>query len=48
MSRLDLRKTLGPLYAASARTVTEVDVPAFTFLMVDGRGDPNEAPAYRE
>jgi hypothetical protein len=46
MSKLDLRKELRHLYAPSAKTITEVQVPAFTFLMVDGQGDPNHSTEY--
>lgn len=48
MEKLDLRKELKHLYQASAKTVAEVQVPAFTFLMIDGQGDPNTSPAYAE
>ena len=47
-AKLDLRKSLGAPYSASARRVDEVDVPPIAFLMIDGEGDPNTAPAYRE
>ncbi len=48
MEKLDLRKQLKHLYQPSAKAVQEVQVPAFTFLMIDGQGDPNTAPAYAE
>ncbi len=48
MEKVDFRKTLKHLYQPSAKAVQEVQVPAFTFLMVDGQGDPNTAPAYAE
>jgi hypothetical protein len=48
MSKIDLRKDWKQLYQPSAKEVVEVDVPAFRFLMIDGRGDPNTAPAYAE
>ena len=41
MEKVDLKKELKHLYRASARTVVEVDVPTFRFLIVDGSGDPN-------
>jgi len=44
--KVDLKKELEHLYHASAKTVIAVDVPAMQFLMVDGEGDPNSAPAY--
>ena len=45
MEKIDLLKTLKPLYHASAKEMALVDVPAMNFLMVDGEGDPNTAPA---
>lgn len=48
MQKIDLKKELRHLYHASAKEPVEVDVPAFRFLMIDGRGDPNTSPAYAE
>lgn len=48
MNKIDLKKELGPLYKASAKSPAVVEVPALTFLMVDGAGDPNSAAAYQE
>lgn len=48
MAKVDLRKELRQLYQPSSKAVAEVEVPAFTFLMVDGQGDPNHAPAYQQ
>mgnify|MGYP001567621977 CR=1 FL=1 len=49
--RLDLRKELRHLYAPSASQVEVVEVPAFNFLMLDGKIEPEMAPdtspAYR-
>jgi hypothetical protein len=42
---IDLRRDLRALYSAT-RTPAFVDVPDLPFLMVDGHGDPNTAPAY--
>ncbi len=36
------------LYKASAKRPEIVDVPAMSFLMVDGAGDPNTSQAYRD
>jgi hypothetical protein len=41
MKTIDLRKTLKPLYTASAAKPTIVDVPPMNCLMIDGIGDPN-------
>jgi hypothetical protein len=40
--------TLEALYRASATTIDLVNVPTVNVLAVDGDGDPNTAPAYRE
>ena len=40
MKTIDLKKTLKPLYAASAAKPAIVDVPAMGCLMVDGTGEP--------
>jgi hypothetical protein len=48
VARLDLRKELRQLYQPSAKAVAEVQVPAFTFLMIDGKGDPNVSQSYAE
>jgi hypothetical protein len=46
VEKIDLRRQLKQLYAPSAKAVAEVQVPAFTFLMVDGQGDPNTSGTY--
>lgn len=46
MAKLDLRRELRQLYQPSSKTVTEVQVPSFTFLMVDGQGDPDTSADY--
>lgn len=48
MPKLDLKQTLKPLYQPSAKAVVAVDVPACQYLMIDGAGDPNTAPAYAQ
>ena len=47
MKTIDLKKTLKPLYTASATKPAMVDVPPMNALMVDGTGDPN-SPAFQE
>ena len=44
MLKLDLRKELKSLYAASAKRAEIVVVPAFSFALVDGGFSPGEAP----
>jgi len=48
VTKVDLRKELKQLYSPSAKAVVQVQVPAFTYLMVDGRGDPNRVPEYAQ
>ena len=47
MEKIDLKKTLRPLYNPPAGEFASVDVPRMQFVKVDGEGDPNTAPAYR-
>lgn len=46
MPKIDLKKELKFFYQPSRKDVVQVDVPAFTFLMIDGEGDPNTSPSY--
>lgn len=48
MKKIDLKKELKHLYQPSAKEVVQIEVPTFTFLMVDGKGDPNTSQAYAE
>lgn len=48
MKKIDLKKELKPLYQVSAKDVVQVDVPAFRFLMIDGKGDPNTSQEYAQ
>jgi hypothetical protein len=48
VTKLDLRKQLKHLYLPPSNKVMEVDVPAMTFLMLDGAGDPNSAAAFQD
>ena len=45
MQKIDFRRTL-PHYQAG-RTFGLINVPAMNFVMIDGAGDPNTAPAYK-
>ncbi len=47
MDKVDFKKTLKQLYSAPSGEFVAVDVPPMQFVMVDGEGDPNTAPAYR-
>ena len=44
MSTLDLRKQLKSFYTPSPKKVEVVDVPAFQFIMIDGRIEPGMGP----
>lgn len=48
MPAVSRHTTVEAFYKASARQPQLVTVPGCGFLMVDGRGDPNHAPEYRE
>jgi hypothetical protein len=48
MGKVDLKKDLKNLYNPSVREVSVVEVPAMNFIMVDGAGDPNTAPEFKE
>jgi len=48
MEKLDLKKQWKHLYQPKAGVIVEVDVPPLSYLMVDGEGDPNTAPAFQE
>lgn len=46
MDKIDFKKTLKALYGPSSKAFSEIDVPSMQFVMIDGKGDPNTAPAY--
>lgn len=48
MDKIDYKKEFKSLYNPPSKEVVVVDVPAFNFVMVDGKGDPNTAQEYRE
>jgi hypothetical protein len=48
VEKVDLKKELKQFYQASAKEVVQIDVPAFTFLMVDGQGDPNTSQDFAQ
>jgi hypothetical protein len=47
MAKMDFKKKLKDLYSATKEPVM-VEVPPLHFLLVDGKGDPNKAPAFQE
>lgn len=48
MANLDLKKEFKHLYNPSSTTISEVHVPPLPYLMIDGQGDPNTDPVYKE
>lgn len=46
-AKIDFKRTLDA-YRAKRGEFRILDVPAMRYLMIDGRGDPNTAPAYAE
>lgn len=48
MSKVDYKKELKQLYAASAKQPAFVEVPPLNYLRIDGTGDPNTSSAYQE
>ncbi|KRA41696.1 GyrI-like domain-containing protein [Devosia sp. Root635] len=45
MDKIDFRRTLG--HYKATRTIEAILVPEMAFVMVDGAGNPNSAPAYQ-
>ncbi len=48
MLKINLKKDLRQLYSVSAKEMMVVDVPRMLFLMIDGRGNPDNAKQYRQ
>ncbi len=48
MQKIDFKKKLKHLYAASAKQIVIVEVPEMNFLMVDGEGDPNTSKSFSD
>lgn len=46
--KIDFRKTLKDLYNPRLREFQILDIPAMSFLMIDGCGDPNVAVEYQQ
>lgn len=46
-SKIDFKRHV-PAYSANKGRFDLVDVPAMSFLMIDGHGDPNTAPDYAD
>ncbi|UYP19673.1 GyrI-like domain-containing protein [Rhodococcus sp. Z13] len=48
MDKYDIKREYRGLYTCSAEDFTEVQVPEFRYVAIDGVDDPNTAPAYTE
>ncbi len=48
MPKIDLKKEFKHLYNPSAKKQTIVEVPAMSFLMINGKGDPNTSLEYQQ
>lgn len=48
MSKLDFKKTLSALYTAPTGRFVSIEVPTLAFVKIDGAGDPDTAPAYKQ
>jgi hypothetical protein len=46
MEKTDLKRNWKPFYNPGRKDFEIVDVPEFTFLMIDGEGNPNTAQSY--
>lgn len=46
--KIDFKSTLKHLYSPSGKDFSLVEVPPLQFLMIDGKGDPNRAPVYKQ
>ena len=48
MTKIDLKKDLKQFYTAFTDQISLVEVPPLRFLMAQGQGDPNTAPAFQQ
>ncbi|CAL4868335.1 hypothetical protein MMA231_02640 [Asticcacaulis sp. MM231] len=48
MSKIDLKTEYKSLYSATSKDFALIEVPSLHYLMFDGVGDPNTAPAYAQ
>jgi hypothetical protein len=47
MDKDDFKKTMKALYDAPKGRFVKIDVPKLSYVMVDGRGNPNSVPSYK-
>lgn len=48
MEKIDFKKELKELYRPSAKKIVTIDVPEMNFIMIDGKGDPNNSAEYQD
>ncbi|MEK6646402.1 MAG: GyrI-like domain-containing protein [Candidatus Firestonebacteria bacterium] len=48
MEKYDYKKKLKYLYDASADKIGIIDIPPMNYLMIDGKGNPNKVPSFKE
>ena len=48
VQKIDLKKRWKDLYQPRAGELVQVDVPPLSYLMADGKGDPNTCEAFRQ
>lgn len=47
LTKLDLKQDFNSLYQVPTKKVVLVDIPALTYLMIDGKGNPNISQDYQ-
>lgn len=48
MKKIDLKRDLKHLYKPSAKEPAIVEIPVFSYLMIDGKGDPVKEKSYKD
>jgi len=48
MKKIDLKKDFAGLYTVPKGKIVMVDVPELSYLMIDGKGDPNHSTEFQE
>lgn len=48
MTKIDFKKQMKELYNPPRSTFSVVQIPELNYIMIDGKGDPNTAPAYQQ
>lgn len=48
MIAIDRKRELKQLYSPSTKEFSIAEIPEMSFLMVDGAGNPNTAPAFAQ